>query len=197
MRILIIGGTGTLGTAARTALEPHHDVIVASRSTDPAVDITDEASIAALFETVGEVDAVVVAAGAVPFKRLPALTAADFTSAFTGKVLSQLTVVRIGLDHVRDGGSFTLTSGILSREPIAASAAAAMANGAVESYVMAAAPEMPRGIRINAVSPSVLASSTRHHAAFPGFTPVEDEAVGRAYLRSVAGVANGRVFALD
>jgi len=197
MRALIIGGTGTLGKAAQAALESTYETIVASRSTDPAVDTTDEASIEALFERVGEVDAVVVAAGAVPFKKLTALTSDDYTAAFTGKVLSQLNVVRIGLPNVTDGGSFTLTSGILSREPIAASAAAAMANGALESYVMAAAPELPRGIRINVVSPSVLESSTRHHAAFPGFTPVADEAVGQAYLRSVAGARTGRTLALD
>ncbi|GIG53358.1 short chain dehydrogenase [Demequina activiva] len=196
MRVLIIGSSGTLGTAARTALEGH-EIVGASRSTDPAVDITDAESIAALFDAVGEVDSVVVAAGAVPFKRLPALAAADYTSAFTGKVLSQLNVVRLGTEHVRDGGSFTLTSGILSREPIAASAAASMANGALESYVLAAARELPRGIRINVVSPSVLASSTGHHAAFPGFTPVEDEAVGLAYLKAVAGNFTGRVLALD
>lgn len=197
MRALIIGGNGTLGRAARAALEADHEVVVASRSSEPAVDTTDATSIATLFEHVGEVDAVVVAAGAVPFKPVEELTAEDYTSAFAGKVLSQLDVVRIGLPYVRDGGSFTLTSGILARVPIASSAAAAMANGALESYVVATATELPRGIRINAVSPTVLASSTRHHAAFAGFTPVDDAEVGRAYLRSAAGVQTGQVFALD
>ncbi|WP_084106724.1 short chain dehydrogenase [Demequina sp. NBRC 110056] len=197
MRALIIGGTGTIGQAAKAALDPSYETVIAARSTDPGVDITDEASIEALFEAVGEVNAVVIAAGTVPFKRITALTADDYTSAFTSKVVSQLNVVRIGLPYVKDGGSFTLTSGILSREPIAASAAAAMANGALESYVMAAAPEMPRGIRINVVSPGVLESSTGHHALFPGFTPVPDAVVGQAYLRAVAGARTGRTLALD
>ncbi|WP_284328838.1 short chain dehydrogenase [Demequina litorisediminis] len=168
MRILIIG-TGHVGSAARAALEASHDVIVASRSTTPAVDITDQASIQALFETVGTVDAVVTTVGKVPFKPLADLTRDDLEAGLAGKVLSQIDVVRIGLPYVTDGGSFTVTSGVLAREPIRTSAAASMANGALETYVMAAAPEMPRGIRLNAVSPSVLASSPQHHAAFAGF----------------------------
>ncbi|MFV0284859.1 MAG: short chain dehydrogenase [Demequina sp.] len=196
MRILIIG-TGHVGRAARAALEASHDVIVASRSTTPAVDITDQASIQALFETVGTVDAVVTTVGKVPFKPLADLTRDDLEAGLAGKVLSQIDVVRIGLPYVTDGGSFTVTSGVLAREPIRTSAAASMANGALETYVMAAAPEMPRGVRLNAVSPSVLASSPQHHAAFAGFPPVSDEAVGHAYRRAVEGIQTGRTHLVD
>ncbi|WP_084076897.1 short chain dehydrogenase [Demequina sp. NBRC 110057] len=196
MRILIIGN-GHVGGAARAALEADHEVIVASRSTSPAVDITDPPSIAALFEQVGTVDAVITTAGKVPFRPLADLTHEDFAAGIAGKVLSQIDVVRIGLPYVTDGGSFTVTSGVLSREPIRTGAAASMANGALETYVMAAAPEMPRGIRLNAVSPSVLESSPQHHRAFAGFPPVSDEAVGHAYRRAVEGVQTGRTHIVD
>jgi hypothetical protein len=43
----------------------------------------------------------------------------------------------------------------------------------------------------------VLAESTGHHAAFPGFTQVAAAAVGRAYVKAVEGVQSGQVYALD
>ncbi|MEV4777098.1 short chain dehydrogenase [Microbacterium sp. LWH12-1.2] len=197
MRILLIGASGHVGAAATRALETRHTVIPVGRSTSPRVDVTDAASITALFEAVGEVDAVVVTAGSVPFEPLAELGPDDYRSAFEGKVLSQIDVVRIGTPYVADGGSFTLTTGILAREPIATGAAASMANGAVESFVLAAATELPRGIRVNAVSPTVLEESKGYHAAFPGFIPVSSVAVGQAFTKSVDGVQTGQVFRLD
>lgn len=197
MRILLIGGSGYVGSAAREVLGVDHEVVVVGRSTEPGVDITSQQSIRELFDATGQFDAVVVAAGSVPFGPLGELTREDYTSAFTGKVLGQIDVVRIGTAHVRDGGSFTLTSGVLARHAIAAGSATSMANGALESFVMAAAPEMPRGIRINAVSPTVLASAPEFFDSFPGFVPVEPHVVGMAFRRSVEGVDTGQVFELD
>lgn len=195
MKTCVIGGNGTVGTAALAALRVHgHEVVVASRSSDPAVDITDPESIANLFETVGVVDAVVCAVGATPFKVLTDLSHEDLRSALLGKALSQMDVVRIGIPYLRDGGSFTLTTGILAREPIATGVAASAANGAVESFVMAASTELPRGIRLNAVSPTVLEDAPGYHSAFPGFIPVSSARVGAQYLRSVAGVETGTIF---
>ncbi|OAN36668.1 short chain dehydrogenase [Microbacterium sp. H83] len=196
MRILIIGASGHVGRTAVDALRAH-EIVEASRSGEPSVDVTDAASIERLFETVGEVDAVISALGSVPFRPLAELSAADHESAFRGKVLSQVDVVRIGTPFVRDGGSFTLTSGVLAREPIATGAAASLANGALESFVLAAAAELPRGIRINAVSPSVLEDAPAYHSSFPGFVPVSSHRVGQAYAKSVLGVQTGRVFAVD
>ncbi|MGK9149288.1 short chain dehydrogenase [Plantibacter flavus] len=197
MRILLIGASGHIGQAAHAALAARHEVIAVSRSTSPAVDTTDEASIEALFASVGEVDAVIVAVGSVPFKPLEELGRDDYRAAFLGKVLSQLDVVRIGTPFIRDGGSITLTTGILAREAIATGAAASMANGALESFVLGAAPELPRGIRINAVSPTVLADAPGYHESFPGFAPVSSAVVGLAFVKAVEGVATGRVLALD
>lgn len=193
MRILLIGASGHVGSAAAAALRPRHDLIEVSRSSDPSVDIADEASIAALLDATGTVDAIVVTAESVPFRPVAQLTRDDYLAAFTGKVLSQLDVVRLGLPHLSDGGSITLTSGILARDVIATGAAASMANGALEAYVMAAAPELPRGIRLNAVSPSVLAEATAYHDAFAGFVQVSDAEVGSAYLRAVEGIGTGRI----
>ncbi|KKI16268.1 short-chain dehydrogenase [Leucobacter sp. Ag1] len=197
MRILIVGASGHVGSAAAAALREKHEVVGVSRSTEPGVDLSDAASIERLFAELGEFDAVVSAYGSAPFKPAPDLTPEDLTAAFEGKVLSQLNLVRIGLAHVRDGGSFTLTTGILAREAVPTGAAAAMANGAVESFVISAAGELPRGIRLNAVSPTVLASAPGYFDAFPGFEPVSDERVGQAFVRSVEGISNGRIYALN
>lgn len=193
MKVLVIGATGNIGHVAASMLrERGHEVIGASRSSEPAVDITDPASIAALFDKVGTVDAVVVATGAVPFKPLTELTRDDYISGFASKTLSQVEVTSQALNHLSNGGSVTLTSGVISRAPIATGAAAAMTNGALESFVITAAAEAPRGIRINAVSPNVLENSPQFHDTFAGHRPVSDEEVGRAYVLAVEGIGSGQ-----
>ncbi len=195
MTVLIIGGSGLIGSAVTEALTAvGHDVIAVTRHSSPAVDVTDPESIQALFDRLGQVSAVVCTLGEVPFRPLGELSREDYLAAFTGKVLCQLDVVRIGAPFVRDGGSFTLTSGILAREPIPSGTAAGMANGALESFVVGAAAELPRGIRINVVSPSVLAEAESYHSAFPGFERVPAAACAQAYIKSVDGVQTGRVF---
>jgi len=194
MKVLVIGASGLLGGAAAAALSDNGcEVLRASRSSDLTVDVTDPDSVRRLFETVGIVDAVVVAVGSVPFKPLAELSREDFVSGFYGKVQAQVDVVQIGMPYVADGGSFTLTTGILAREAVRTGAAAALANGALESFVLAAAAEAPRGIRINTVSPTVLVEATSHHAAFPGFAQVTAERVGQGYLKAVRGVQSGQV----
>lgn len=194
MKALVIGATGSIGGVVATTLEERgHEVVRAARTTGERVDVTDPSSIRELFARVGSVDAVVVAVGSVPFKPLGELNRDDYVAAFTGKTLAQLDVVREALGAVADGGSITLTSGVLAREPIATGAAAALANGALESFVITAAAEAPRGIRINAVSPDVLENSPGYFDAFPGHRPVSDQEVGRAYVRAVEGVIRGRI----
>jgi NAD(P)-dependent dehydrogenase (short-subunit alcohol dehydrogenase family) len=197
MTVLVIGASGHIGRAAATALAESHEILAVSRSTTPGVNVTDPDSIRQLFDQVGTVDAVVAAFGDVPFRPLADLSRDDYLAAFTGKILSQLDVVRIGTPFVRDGGSFTLTTGILAREPILTGAAAALANGALEAFVRSAAGELPRGIRINAVSPTVLEEATGYHSAFPGFARVPATTVGRAFVKSVDGIQTGQVIALD
>ncbi len=192
MKIVVIGASGSIGTVVADTLDARgHEVVRASRTGDVRVDLTDAASLAALFDEVTGIDAVVVTAGAVPFRPLADLDRDDHTAAFLGKVLPQLDVVRLALTHLNDGGSVTLTSGVLSRSPIPTGAAAAMANGALESFVITAAAEAPRGIRINAVSPDVLENSPGYHDLFAGHRPVSDAEIGRAYTLAVEGLVNG------
>jgi NAD(P)-dependent dehydrogenase (short-subunit alcohol dehydrogenase family) len=196
-RILVVGAGGLIGSETATALEAAgHEIIRASRSSGEHVDLTDPASIQELFSRIGEVDAVVSTTGVVPFKPVAELTVEDFRDGVQDKALGQIALVTIGTEHVRDGGSFTLTSGVLSQEPIETGAVASVANGALDSFAIAAAVGLPRGIRINTVSPSVIAEATGYHSSFPGFpqTPVAEAA--RAVVRSVDGVETGQVFSV-
>lgn len=196
MRVLVIGASGRLGTAAASALRDRHEVIGASRKGDVQVDLADAASIQAMFEQVGNVDAVIACTGAVPFKPLADLTEDDFRDGIADKVLGQVNLVRVGTPYVNGGGSFTLTTGVLAREPISTGVVASLANGALESFVMAAAAELPRGLRINAVSPSVLEEAENYHSYFPGFSRIPAQEAGQAYVKSVEGIQSGRVFTL-
>lgn len=197
MKILLVGATGTVGRAVAARLSKDHEVTGVSRSSSPGVDVEDPASIERLFEEVGEVDAVVSTLGHAPFKPFSELTREDYTAAFTGKTLCQIDLVRIGSRYLRDGGSVTLTTGVLSREPLAGGAATAAANGALDAYVRVVSRELPRGLRIDAVSPGVLEDSPALHSSFPGFIPVSSERVAAAFARSVEGIDTGRVFCVD
>ena len=196
MKILVIGANGLIGKGVANVLGATHEVIGASRSGDVTVDITSPESIAAMYKSVGKVDAVVSCIGKVPFKPLAELSHQDYVDGIMDKAIGQVELVRQGVDYLNDGGSFTLTTGILAREPIRTGAVASLANGAVESFVMAAAIELPRGIRINVVSPSVLVEAESYHPYFPGFIQVSLAEVANAYVKSVEGWSTGQVIEL-
>lgn len=161
------------------------------------MDIRDEQSIIDIYDRVGSVDAVVSAAGGAPFVPLAQATAADFARGFGDKLGGQINLVLHGLPRISDGGSFTLITGVLAREPIATGAISSTVNGGLEAFVAAAAAELPRGVRINAVSPSVIEESlSKYGDFFPGFTAVPVSDVASAFVKSVEGIHTGRIYAL-
>jgi NAD(P)-dependent dehydrogenase (short-subunit alcohol dehydrogenase family) len=195
MKIIVIGATGDIGTAICAELGARHDLIRVGRTSgDIHADIADRASIRAMYAKTGVVDAVVSATGTVHFGPLSDFTEDQFMLGLTNKVMGQINVVREGFAHVTDGGSFTLTSGVLDRDPIRMGAGAATANGALGGFVVGAAIEMPRGQRINVVSPGLLQTSVaRYGSWFQGHDPVPADRVGRAYAKSVEGAITGKV----
>lgn len=195
MRILLIGATGTLGRAVATALADNADLITASRTGEHPVDLTDPASIAALYDSLGMVDAVACAAGVTPFRPLGELAREDYLAGLTDKLLGQIELVRQGIDHVSDGGSFTLVSGVLAYDPIVTGTVASVVNGALDAFVRAAAIELPRGQRINAVSATVFDEAWDAYGEyFPGHKPVATAEAARAYVKSVHGRQTGQVY---
>ncbi len=195
MKIVIIGAEGDVGQAACKELQTRHHIVRAGRSSgDVHVDIGDRASILAMYDKLGQVDAVICTAGNVHFGKLSDFTQEQFMLGLENKVMGQVNLVLAGLDRVSDGGSFTLTSGILDQEPIRMGAGAATANGALAGFVKGAVIEMPRGLRLNAVSPGLLdVSVSRYGSWFPGHEPVPARRVGLAFAKSVEGAATGQI----
>ena len=195
-RIVVIGATGTLGQAVSAELKARHEVIeVGATRGQYQVDSTDPASVEKLFREIGKVDGVVTTIGKVHFGPLPEMTVEQFWIGLRDKLMGQINVVLLAQPYVNDGGSFTLTSGILAEEPIRLGASATTVNLALEGFVRGAAIELPRGIRINVVSPTVLTESLEGYGPFfRGFEPVTAQQAAQGYLRSVEGAQTGRVY---
>ncbi len=196
MKIIIIGGTGTIGQAIIQELSPRHEIIsVANKHGDVRVDISDQKSIQALYKTIGKIDAVIACAGEVHFGPLAEMTSEQYHIGLRSKLMGQINLVLLGLPYLNDQGSFTLTSGILSHDPIRYGSSASMVNGALDGFVKSAALEMPRNIRINVVSPTILVESMEKYADyFRGFFPVPAAKVALAYSKSVEGAQTGQIY---
>lgn len=196
MKIIVIGGTGTIGKAIVKELSPRHEVlIVGHQHGDFQVDITDKKSIETCYESIGNVDAVIAATGQVKFLALTQMTSEQYQIGLNSKLMGQINLVLIGLKYINDGGSFTLTSGILNHDPIVYGSSAAMVNGGLDGFVRSAAIEMPRNIRINVVSPTVVTESMGSYAEyFRGFVSVDVATVALAYSKSVEGAQTGQVY---
>ena len=192
MRILIVGG-GTIGKAIIAGLTGRHELVLASKSKAPEqVDISDPASIRALYARVGRVDAVISAAGAAAFKPLTDLTDADFALSLTSKLMGQVNLVRYGVASVTDGGSFTITAGSLAREPAHGAAAISLVNAGLEGFTRSAALDMPRALRINVVSPPWVTETLQALGRDPA-TGLSAAAVAKAYVASAEGKQTGAV----
>ncbi|AZD84161.1 MULTISPECIES: short chain dehydrogenase [Pseudomonas] len=196
MKILLIGANGTIGSAVDKELSQRHEVIRIGRTSgDFRVDISDNASIRALFEQTGKFDALICAAGNVTFAPLGEMNAQHFALGLQDKLMGQVNLLLIGREFANDGASFTFTSGILNRDPIRSGASAALVNGAIDGFVRAAAIELPRGLRVNSVSPTVLVEAMDSYAPyFRGYKPVPGADVALAYAKSVEGLQTGQTY---
>lgn len=198
--VLVIGSTGSMGKAALSGLS-HHKIITANRSgngADHTVDITSEASLRELFDTIGNIDAVVNTVGYCEYATFLEMTDKQWRTTIDSKLIGQMNIVRIGSDYVTEGGSFTLISGILSVKPIPFAIADATTSGAIETFAKCVAFEMPRGLRVNVINPTVLEESWDVYGEMmPGFQPVPATLVGKAFQRSVDGFISGQVLTVD
>lgn len=194
MKILLIGGRGTIGKKLAAALGNHELIVAGRNSGDEQVDIASIASIEKLFKRLTELDACVCTAGTGYYGDFQTMKEEDMLPGIKGKLLGQVNLVLIGKEYLREGGSFTLTSGIASEMPARNGTTVAMINGAINSFVLGAAQELKQDQRINAVSPGLVEDSLeRYGALFPGYDPVPMSRVVNAYVRSIEGALNGEI----
>lgn len=194
MRILIIGGNGTIGRTVTSHLAEKHEVIIAGRkSGDVTVDIADMESIRRMFESVGKVDAAVCIAGEAKWDLFENLSEEDFYIGIKSKLMGQVNLVKVGKEFINPGGSITLTTGILANDPVEMTTSAAMVNGAIHSFVKAVVLELDN-VRVNAVSAGVVEDAyEKYKDYFPGHNPVAMNKVVNGYIKSVEGKINGQV----
>ncbi|MEQ9891276.1 short chain dehydrogenase [Pectobacterium aroidearum] len=199
-KVILIGAQGKMGQAALSGLK-NHEVITASRSgeaCDHQVDITNTASIKALFEKIGKFDAVVNTVGYCEYADFTDMTEEQWETTVQSKMMGQINLVKVGLDYINDKGSFTLISGILNVKPIPMAIADATTSGAIDTFVKCVAHELPRDVRINVVNPTVLEEAWDVYGEMmPGFQPVPGALVGKAFERSVDGFITGQVLFVD
>lgn len=195
MKILIVGGTGTIGKKVSAHFSKKHETIIAGRKSGKLnVDITNSESIQSMFETVGNLDAIICIAGEAKWAPFDTLTEEDFYIGLKSKLMGQVNLVRLGKKYLNSGGSFTLTTGILADHPVLLTTSAAMVNGAIHSFVKAAALELTNQTRINAVSSGLVEDAVdKYEAYFPGHNPIPMNKVINGYVKSVEGKGTGEI----
>lgn len=195
MKIIIIGATGTIGRHVSKELEKRHEIVrVGSKSGDIQMDMTSSESVWSLFKKVGAFDALVCTAGHGHFGPFDEMSEEDFYKGIRSKMMGQINLVMIGKDFINEQGSFTLTSGILYKDPVKGGVGLSFVNGALHSFVIGASIELRKEVRINVVSPGLVEDSYDELGKyFPGHEPVEMLRVVQGYVKSVEGAATGKV----
>ena len=196
MKVLVIGASGTIGSKVVEVLTETHDVVTAGKSSgDVQIDITDPDSICSALESIGQLDAIICAAGDVAFNTFKSLSREEWDVGINSRLMGQVNLTQIASEYLNNNGSITLTSGIIADHPIAYGASAATLNGAIQHFAKAVSNELPRGIRINVVSPSVVTESLGTYGDyFPGFHSIDTRDVAKSYIRSVLGIESGQTF---
>ncbi|MEO6668992.1 MAG: short chain dehydrogenase [Ferruginibacter sp.] len=198
MKLIIVGATGTMGKHLAGAFEKEHEIIrVASKGGDIQADITSPLAIEKMYKQAGPFDALISTAGPTYVGPWKNLTDKEFRKGVEGKMMGQINLVLIGQHYINPKGSFTLITGALTHDPQKNFANASAANGAVEAFVRAAAIELENGIRINAVSPTVIENSPAYFPFFPGDIPVTMQQLEFGFRKSVFGANTGQVISLN
>ncbi len=195
MKILVIGGNGTIGKTVVSHFKEKNEVVIAGRTNgDVNVDIANSASIKAMFESVGKLDSIICIAGEAKWDDFNKLTEEDYYIGLKSKLMGQVNLVRIGQYYLNPNGSITLSTGILADDPVIKTTSAAMVNGGIHSFVKAVALEIENGIRVNVVSSGMVEDAyEKYKDYFPGHNPIPMKKVINGYVRSVNGKGHGEI----
>lgn len=197
---VVIGAASGIGWATARALAAQGDrVTLADRNVDGAreraaelgdphtaahVEVTDEASVQALFEQTGPLDVVVNCAGFSTVGMITDLAVEDFRGVVDVCLNGAFVVAKHAGRTLREGGALVSISSLNGRQPAAGMSAYCAAKAGLSMLTQVAALEWgPRGIRVNAVAPGFVHTPlTAPAAAVPGVVEeyVENTALGRA-----------------
>jgi len=191
MKIIIIGASGRIGKEVEKALTNRHEIVrVGSSSGDVQCNYTDSESVRDMFNDIKKFDALIsVVGGDSTFKPFTALNDDDYRYGFERKFLSQIRLLKIGEDYIRDTGSFTFTSGFLSQYSNPYSIATGPLNAAIDTFAKNSASLLPRGIRVNVVSPAPIVEPGQEQKGV-----VTAEQTAKFYVKSVEGNMTGKIF---
>lgn len=224
--VVIVGGASGIGFAvAKAALAEGAVVKIASSqaakveaaasslgagASGSVVDVTDEASVEALFQQLGPIDHLVFTAGdwgagfGSPARNLDILAAeAGLKVRFWGA----LRVVKFGCRTLSEHGSITLTDGMLAHRPRKGAPVMTALLGAIEHLTPALAVDLAP-IRVNAVCPGLVMTERTHQMpeemvkAFTARLPLpraaEPSEVAEAYIYLMkGGYTTGQVLKVD
>ena len=195
MKILIIGGNGTIGKTVVSHFQEKNEIIIAGRTNgDVTVDIADSKSIKSMFEKIGKLDSIICIAGEAKWDDFNKLSEDDYYIGLKSKLMGQVNLVRIGQNYLNSKGSITLSTGILADDPVIKTTSASMVNGGIHSFVKAVALEIENGIRVNVVSSGMVEDAyEKYKDYFPGHNPIPMKKVINGYVRSVNGKGNGEI----
>ena len=201
---VIIGGASGIGWATAQLLAAEGcRVTIADRNTelaqqrgaelgDPhtwsAVEVTDEDSVAALFDEVsgrdGGLQVVVNCAGFSGFGLITDLDAEQFRSVIDVCLTGAFLVIKHAGRHLGPGGSLVSLTSLNARQPAIGMSAYCAAKAGLSMLTQVAALELgPKGVRVNAVAPGFVHTPlTEGAAVIPGVVEeyVENTALGRA-----------------
>lgn len=195
MRIVVVGGSGTIGRRLAPELAQRHEIFVAGRNSgDVRVDITSAESIEAMYRQVPEIAAVVGIAASGALDDFASLTEQELLDNMRGKFFGQANLVLIGQRYVNPGGSFTLTSGVFADQPAKGVTGGGVVSGALHSFVLSAALELHGRYRVNVISPTIVGDSVDEYTAlFPGLASVPMDTLVGHYVDCIEGDATGQI----
>lgn len=172
-RIAVVGAGSGIGKAI--AVEAAHqgaELILSSRSKDKLenvadlikdatvipVDMTDANLVEQWSQALPEIDHLVISASSAAHGRFADLEEDAVRAMFDAKFFGPYRIAKAALDKLKDGGSITFFSGVLSRRPGMNCSGLGAVNGAVESLSYGLALELGPQFRVNCVSPGMIRS---------------------------------------
>lgn len=168
--VIVIGGSSGIGLGvARAVAERGADLVIVGRSREKleraalelggarsvraiTADVTREEQVQHLFESVPELDHLVVTAADLRYAPVDSLSLDMARTVIDSKIVAALLLAKHAGRRIRPGGSIVFTTGVASDRPAPNGALTATVNGALEALVRALALELAP-TRVNALSP--------------------------------------------